>query len=421
MWFQVGVILLCLLLSAFFSGMEIAYVSANKIHLEIEKKQQTFTSKILGKLTEKPSQFIASMLVGNNIVLVIYGILMGEFLVSWIAGNFPDITSGISLFLQVLLSTLVILFTAEFLPKVFFQIYANKLVKIMAFPAYVFYWLFTPISWGVMGVSNVVLKYFFKTDGDQESLTFSKTELGDYINQQVGTITDEEELDSEIQIFQNALEFSGVRVREVMVPRTEMVSVDRRQSISEVAKLIQVTGLSKILVYNNTIDDIIGYVHAFELFKSPKSLSVVIRPVFFVPETMYIKDVLNSLTKKRKSLAVVVDEYGGTSGLVTVEDIIEELFGEIEDEHDSVMLIEEQISEDEFLFSARIEVDHINEVYNLNIPESESYETLGGFIVNFTEEIPKANEVIVIEHFQITIKETLENKIILTALKVMSS
>ncbi|WP_010522072.1 hemolysin family protein [Aquimarina agarivorans] len=420
MWFQIGIIVCCLILSAFFSGMEIAYVSANKIHLEIEKKQLTFSSKILNKLTKKPSQFIASMLVGNNIVLVIYGILMGELLINWLAVNFEGISSGVSLFFQTLLSTLIILFTAEFLPKVFFQIYANKLVKVMAFPAYLFYWLFTPISWVVMGVSNVILKYFFKTEGDQKSLSFSKTEIGDYINQQVGAGSNEEELDSEIQIFQNALEFSDVRAREVMVPRTEMVSVDRRQSIAEVVKLIQATGLSKILVYNATIDDIIGYVHAFELFKKPKSLRAIIRPVVFVPETMYIKDVLNSLTKKRKGLAVVVDEYGGTSGLVTVEDIIEELFGEIEDEHDSVKLIEEQISDKQYIFSARIEVDYINETYNLNIPVSESYETLGGYIVNFTEEIPKPNEVIVIEHFQITIIETLENKIILTKLEVLS-
>ena len=419
MLFQLVIIIICLVLSAFFSGMEIAYVSANKIHLEIEKKQETYISKLLVKLTQKPSRFIAAMLVGNNIVLVIYGIIMGDLLVGWIEANFLGMTSGVSLLLQTVISTLIILFTAEFLPKVFFQIYANKLIKVMAVPAYFFYWLFTPISWIVMGVSNTALKLFFKTDGDQESLTFTKTELGDYINQQVGTAKNDEELDSEIQIFQNALEFSEVRAREVMVPRTEMVSIDRRQPISEVNKLIQATGLSKIVVYNNSIDDIVGYVHSFELFKKPKNLRAVIRPVIFVPGTMFIKDVLDSLTKKRKSLAIVVDEYGGTSGLITVEDIIEELFGEIEDEHDSIVLVEEQLSENSYLFSTRLEVDHINEVYDLRIPTSESYETLGGFIVDFTEEIPKQNEVITIDDFQITIKETLENKIILVQLEVI--
>ena len=419
MLFQFVVIIICLILSAFFSGMEIAYVSANKIHLEIEKKQENYRSKLLAKLTQKPSRFIAAMLVGNNIVLVIYGIIMGEIITGWIEGVLPALSSGLSLLYQVIISTLIILFTAEFLPKVFFQIYANKLIKTFALPAFFFFKLLTPISWVVMGVANAVLKYVFKTDDDQESLTFTKTELGNYINEQVGTANKDEELDSEIQIFQNALEFSEVRAREVMVPRTEMVSIDRRQSIAEVNKLIQATGLSKIVVYNSSIDDIVGYIHSFELFKKPKSLRAIIRPVIFVPGTMFIKDVLDSLTKKRKSLAIVVDEYGGTSGLITVEDIIEELFGEIEDEHDSVVLVEEQLSENSYLFSTRLEVDHINETYELKIPVSEGYETLGGFIVDFTEEIPKQNEIITINEFRITIKETLENKIVLVQLEVI--
>jgi len=419
MVFQFTVIIGCLLLSAFFSGMEIAYVSANKIHLEIQKKQTHFLARLLAKITQKPSQFIVTMLVGNNIVLVIYGILMGDVLIQIIEVNYPSITSGVSLFLQTVLSTLVILFTAEFLPKVFFQIYANKLIKVLVLPAYLFYWLFTPISWLVMGFSNAILKYVFKTEGDKESFTFSKTELGDYINQQVETVENEEELDSEIQIFQNALEFSDVRAREVMIPRTEIVSVDRGQSVKEVRKLIQATGLSKIIVYHNNIDDIIGYIHSFELFKKPKSIRAIVRPVIFVPETIFIKDVLNILSKKRKSMAVVVDEYGGTSGIITVEDIIEELFGEIEDEHDSVQLIQQQLTSNSYLFSSRLDVDQINEVYELNIPESESYETLGGFVMNFTEDIPEQNDVFTIGDFEITIRETLENKIILIELCVI--
>jgi len=419
MIFQLAIIVACLLLSAFFSGMEIAYISANKIHLEIEKKQENFIAKILTKITKKPSQFIVAMLIGNNIVLVVYGILMGDILINALVLSFPGITSGVSLLLQTVLSTLLILFTAEFLPKVFFQIYANKFMKVLVLPAYFFYWLFTPVSWLVMGFSDSVLKYIFKTEGDKESLTFSKTELGNYINEQIGTVENDEELDSEIQIFQNALEFSDVRAREIMIPRTEIVSVERRQSVEEVTKLIQATGFSKIIVYNTNIDDIIGYLHSFELFKRPKSIRAIVRSVIYVPETMYAKDVLNILSKKRKSIAVVVDEYGGTSGIITVEDIIEELFGEIEDEHDSVQLIQKQLSSTSYLLSARLDVDQVNQSYELEIPESESYETLGGFVMSFTEDIPNKNDVIEIGDFEITIVETLENKIILIELKVL--
>ena len=419
MIFQLAIIVACLLLSAFFSGMEIAYISANKIHLEIEKKQENFIAKILTKITKKPSQFIVAMLIGNNIVLVVYGILMGDILINALVLSFPGITSGVSLLLQTVLSTLLILFTAEFLPKVFFQIYANKFMKVLVLPAYFFYWLFTPVSWLVMGFSDSVLKYIFKTEGDKESLTFSKTELGNYINEQIGTVENDEELDSEIQIFQNALEFSDVRAREIMIPRTEIVSVERRQSVEEVTKLIQATGFSKIIVYNTNIDDIIGYLHSFELFKRPKSIRAIVRSVIYVPETMYAKDVLNILSKKRKSIAVVVDEYGGTSGIITVEDIIEELFGEIEDEHDSVQLIQKQLSSTSYLLSARLDVDQVNQSYELEIPESESYETLGGFVMSFTEDIPNKNDVIEIGDFEITIIETLENKIILIELKVL--
>ncbi|EZH71602.1 hemolysin [Aquimarina atlantica] len=413
------VIILSLILSAFFSGMEIAYVSSNKIHIEIEKKQGGFISNILARLTKKPSKFIATMLVGNNIALVIYGFYMGEVLMKVIAGYFPEIAGSVTLLLQTCISTLVILITAEFLPKVFFQIYSNTLLKAFSFPAYIFYVVFTPISSFVIWVSDFVLKKFLKTDGDQVQLAFSKTELGDYINEQMETIEEHDEIDSEIQIFQNALDFSDVKSREVMVPRTEIVGVEKLQSIEEVSTLFIDTGLSKIIVYNNTVDDIIGYVHSFELFKKPKSLRSILLPVVFVPETMFVKDVLNLLTKKHKSIAVVIDEYGGTSGIITVEDIVEELFGEIEDEHDSVELIEEQLSENEYRFSARIEVDHINESYKLDLPEDENYETLGGMIVNHTEEIPQQGEEVKINGFKIKIIETSNTKIEIVELHVI--
>lgn len=415
---QIVVILFSLLFSAFFSGMEIAYVSSNKIHIEIEKKQGGFIPKILAKLTKKPSKFIATMLVGNNIALVVYGFYMGELLMNLFQSFIPTsfwvldyLLTDLNLLTQTVISTVVILITAEFLPKVFFQIYSNNLIKIFSFPAYVFYIVFSPISSFVIWISDFVLKKFFKTDGDEVQLAFSKTELGDYITEQMGTIEEDDEVDSEIQIFQNALDFSDVKSREVMVPRTEIVGVEKSQSIEEVSELFIKTGLSKIIVYNNTVDDIIGYVHSFELFKKPKSVRAILLPVVYVPETMFVKDVLNLLIKKHKSIAVVIDEYGGTSGIITVEDIVEELFGEIEDEHDSIELIEEQLAEYQYKFSARLEVDYINESYKLDLPEDENYETLGGMIVNHTEEIPKEGDELRINDFKIKILETSNTKI----------
>ena len=366
------IIVVSLLLSAFFSGMEIAYVSSNKIHIEIEKKQDGFLAKILSKITAKPSKFIATMLIGNNIALVIYGFFMGDELILWFQSMLPTenivinyFFNDLSLLSQTIISTLVILFTAEFLPKVFFQIYANSLLKILAFPAYIFYVAFSWISETVLWISDFVLKKFFKTEGDQIQLAFTKVELGNYISEQMESVEEHDEVDSEIQIFQNALEFSDVKAREVMVPRTELTAVDLNDDIEHVKQLFIDTGYSKILVYKENIDDILGYIHLFELFKKPKNIGSILMPVELIPETMFVKDVLELLTKKRKSIAVVVDEYGGTSGIITIEDIIEELFGEIEDEHDSDDLQETQISDTQFLLSARLEVDYINETITL--------------------------------------------------------
>jgi len=424
---HVFVIVLSVILSAFFSGMEIAYISSNKIRVEIEKKQGGFLANILGKLTKRPSKFIAAMLVGNNIALVVYGFYMGDLLINIFSSFLPSeywfldyMLTELNLLSQTIISTLVILLTAEFLPKVFFQIYANSLLRFFSFPAYIFYLLFLPISFCVIRVSDFVLKKFLKTNGDEVQLAFSKTELGDYINQQMETVEAHDEIDSEIQIFQNALDFSDVKSREVMIPRTEIIAIEKSQSLDEISQLFIDTGLSKILVYNGTIDDIIGYVHSFELFKKPKSIRSVLLPVVFVPEAMYVKDVLNLLTKKHKSVAVVIDEYGGTSGIITVEDIVEELFGEIEDEHDSVDLIEEKIKENLYRFSARMEVDYINETYKLNLPESEHYETLGGMIVNHTEEIPEKGNMVEIDAFRINIIETSNTKIEIVEITVLS-
>ena len=425
---EIIIIVIMLLFSAFFSGMEIAYISSNKIHIEIEKKQNGFLAKILTKLTAKPSKFIATMLIGNNIALVIYGFFMGELLVNWFQTYLPSdyslinyLFSNLSLLTQTVISTLVILITAEFLPKVFFQIYSNLLLKIFAFPAFAFYILFSLVSDFVLWISDVVLKQFFKTDGDQLQLAFSKVELGNYINEQMETVEEHEEVDSEIQIFQNALEFSEVKAREVMTPRTDLIAVEIHDSIKSLNQLFTATGYSKVLVYQNTIDDILGYVHSFELFKKPITIKSIMRPIEYVPETILIKDVLNILTKKHKSVAVVLDEYGGTSGIMTIEDIVEELFGEIEDEHDSIELLEEKISDKAYNFSARLDVDYLNETYKLNLPENENYETLGGLIVNSTEEIPQQNETIKIENFLFTIIEVSNTKIDVVSLQILDN
>ena len=290
---EISIIILCLILSAFFSGMEIAFVSSNKIYLEIEKKQDNFFSKILTKLTEKPSKFIAAMLIGNNIALVIYGFFMGDLVLDWITSlgyQFSDFTS---LFFQTLISTFVVLITAEFFPKVFFQIYANSLIKFFVVPAYFFYQLFYYISTFFIWISDFILKRFFKTEGDQTQLYFSKIELGNYITEQMMSVEDSEEIDSEIQIFQNALEFSGVKARDIMTPRTEIVDIDLFDNVSDLKALFIETGYSKIVVSQNSLDDIVGYVHSFDLFKKPKAIKSVLMAVEFVPETILIKDALS--------------------------------------------------------------------------------------------------------------------------------
>ncbi|WP_411766526.1 hemolysin family protein [Winogradskyella sp. A3E31] len=420
------IIILSLILSAFFSGMEIAYVSSNKIHIELEKIQGDFLGKILGKLTAKPSKFIATMLIGNNIALVIYGFKMGEALVKWFNSILPSdssvlnyLFSDLQLLSQTVISTLIILITAEFLPKVFFQIYANTFLKLFALPTYFFYGVFWFISDFVIWISDWVLKLFFKTEGDTVALALTKVELGNYITEQMESVEEHDEVDSEIQIFQNALEFSEVKAREVMVPRTEITGIDISDSIENLRQLFIETGYTKIIVYKESLDDILGYVHSFELFKKPKNISSILIPIGFVPETILIKDVLNILTKKRRSMAIVIDEYGGTSGVMTVEDIVEELFGEIEDEHDSVALIEEQLDETHYKFSARLEVDYLNETYKLNIPESDHYETLGGFIVNHTQGIPEVDAIVRVNNFQFTITEVSSTKIDIVHLKIM--
>jgi CBS domain containing-hemolysin-like protein len=406
-------IVLCLLLSAIFSGMEIAFVSSNRIYLEIEKSQSGVTSNVLKTITQNPSQFIATMLLGNNIALVLYGIFMGDRILQLF---FPETflsgqASLIVIFYQTLISTAIILLTAEFLPKVFFQLYANTFIKIFALPVAIFYFLFYPITYSIIEFTDIILKRFFKTGNDEVQLSFSKVELGNYIEEQLESSQNKENLDSEIEIFQKALDFSEVKTREAMVPRAEVIAVEEQTSIEDIKALFITTGLSKIPVYKETIDQILGYVHAFEIIKQPKTLKNILLPVAYVPETMLVNDVLKLLTRQHKSIAVVIDEYGGTSGIVTVEDIVEELFGEIEDEYDTIAHVEKQLSENSYLFSARLEVDYLNEKYHLDLPQSEFYETLGGMIAYTTGEIPAKGERIEIPSFYLKIEKVSATKI----------
>ena len=409
---DITIILISIIFSAFFSGMEIAFVSANKLHIELEKKRKGFIPNILRKLTKNSSKFITTMLVGNNISLVLYSYFMGKLIVECYGIN--------SILIQTVISTILILVTAEFLPKAIFRVYANETLKILALPAYFFYVLLYVFSFIINGISDFFLKFIFRTDKDAQQTVFSKEELGNYITEQLEFGNDsEEEIDSEIQIFQNALEFQKVKAREIMVPRTEILAIEIHEKVSKLSESFINSGFSKILVYKTSLDDIIGHVNAFELFKKPKTIKSILLPVEIVPESMMINDVLNSLMKKRKSIAIVVDEYGGTSGMITVEDVVEELFGEIEDEHDVQELTDERITETEFKFSARLEIDYLNEEYNLNIPKEEAYETLGGFIIDHTENIPEKGEVLEILGYEITILGVSSSKIEEIRLKIL--
>ncbi|CAI8355559.1 MAG: Hemolysin C [Flavobacterium sp. SCGC AAA160-P02] len=414
MKFDFIIIIISIISSAFFSGMEIAFVSANKLHIELEKKREGFIPNILAKLTQKSSKFITTMLVGNNISLVIYSYFMGKVIVEFFSIN--------SILFQTIISTIIILFMAEFLPKVIFRVYANETLKIFALPAYFFYLVLYMFSFFINGISDFFLKVFFRTDKDFQKTEFSKEELENYITEQLETgDSNDEEIDSEIQIFQNALEFQKVKAREIMVPRTEILAVDIHETIPKLKELFISSGHSKILVYKTSLDGIIGYVNAFELFKKPEKIKSILLPVEIVPESMMINDVLNNLIKKRKSIAVVVDEYGGTSGIITVEDIVEELFGEIEDEHDVQELKDEKISETEFKFSARLEIDYLNEEYNLGFPKEEAYETLGGFIIHHTENIPEKDEILIVFNYKITILNVSSSKIDEIHLEILSN
>ena len=407
-----------LLFSAFFSGMEIAFVSSNKISLEIQKTQKKSFGHLLKTITKSPSRFIVSMLIGNNIALVVYGIFSGKLIIEKIFPTYLNLSSHpleIILY-QTLISTSVILITAEFLPKVFFQIYSNRVLSLFVFPAYIFYQIMKPLSWFVLKLSNWMLLKLFNVSPSDESIAFSKADLGDFVSEHIDSKNGSKN-DSELQIFQNALNFTDLKAREVMVPRAEIIGVDRYEKLNSLIEFFSNTGYSKILVYAQSVDNIIGYVHAFDMFFKPKNLHSIIKAVEFIPETMRIQDIFNLLLKKRRSIAIVLDEYGGTSGMITLEDIVEELFGEIEDEHDNYDLHEKKISEGVYELSSRLEIEYLNKSYDLNLPESESYDTLGGLIVFNKEEIPKVGDEIIINGYSIQILHASSSKIEKVVLK----
>ncbi|WP_417593050.1 hemolysin family protein [Owenweeksia hongkongensis] len=413
-----------LLFSAFFSGVEIAFVSSNKFHIEIENKKGNFAYQLLSQLVKKPSRFIATMLVGNNIALVIYGMFMPELLNPYLEAINPYIGGFFSneyalLLVQTLISTILILVIAEFLPKAIFNTFSTRLLEVFALPSYIFYWLFYLIVSLMIGVSNFVMKYILRAGEEQGKQAFDKVDLDNYVRERTESSSQhEDEEDPEIQIFRNALGFSEQKAREFMIPRTEIIAMDVEADLVSLTENFIESNLSKILIYKESVDNIIGYVHSFELFKKPKDIRSILRPVSFIPESMTANEILNSLIKDRRSIAVVLDEFGGTSGLITVEDVVEELFGEIDDEHDVEDLIDTKISDTEFRFSARQEIDYINEKYNLELPESDNYNTLGGLILNHLESIPEKGEVLYLEPFTMKMEDVSNSKIEIVHLKV---
>ena len=404
------IIIISLILSAFFSGMEIAYVSSDKLNLEIQKKQVGFISNILRRITKEPSKFISTMLIGNNFALVVYGFFMGDFIINYLLINIISELNELTIVLiQTSISTIIILIAAEFIPKTVFQIYSDFFIRIFAVPAYIFYIIFSPLTNTVTLISDYILNKFFNTDSKESRLSFTKVELENFIENEIQH--SQQEIDTEIEIFQNALELSEIKARDIMVPRTEIIAIDLKMNIKDVKKVFIDTGFSKLPVYKKSIDNIIGYIHSFDFLKKPEDIKSFLLPIEFIPEPMFVNEVLQILTRQRKSLAVVIDEYGGASGILTIEDIVEELFGEIEDEHDNVEYFEKRVNKDVIEVSARLEVEYINNKYKMELPLSDSYETLGGLIFNKIEYIPNEEEIIIIDDYKIRIKEATSSKI----------
>lgn len=411
-------ILITMILSAFFSGMEIAFVSSNRMLAQMDKEKMGVSKRFLSLFFNNPNSFVSTMLVGNNIVLVVYGILIARLFDQTI---FSGMDAAFTVPADTVLSTLIILFTGEFLPKTLFQSNPNRLMQVFAFPAYLFYVILWPISRFATFLSGLILRLFrVRIPKDAISGGFSKVDLDYLIQSSIDNARSNEEIENEVKIFHNALDFPDTKVRDCMVPRTEINSVDINTcTLDELRQKFIESGNSKIIVYTEDIDHIKGYIHSSELFKNPSSWKDGIRSMPFVPETMPAQKLMQILLQQKKSLGVVVDEFGGTSGIVSLEDIVEEIFGEIEDEHDSLKYVAKQTNEDEYLLSARLEIDKVNEMFSLDLPESEEYMTLGGLILNAYRSFPKLNEIVKIGKFEFKIIKIATAKIELVQLKVL--
>lgn len=404
---------LTLLFSGFFSGSEIAFVTANKLRIELDKGKGLIAGRIISGFTQQPSRFIGAMLLGNNIALVIYGFSMSAILLKFFETRFPGIihSEGLMLLLQTILSTLLILIVAEFFPKVLFRINPNGWLNLLAVPLYLLYLILYPLMYFFIAISEFIINKVAGMNTGKKSYQFSAIDLDEYIRDFAPSSGKENESEQEIQMIQNMMDFHTTKLRECMVPRNEIVAIEDTATTAELRSLFVESGHSKVPVFNKSIDNIIGYAHLYDLFCNPPSLQAILHPVIIVPETMTANKVLDMFISKRRSVAVVVDEFGGTSGMVTTEDLIEEIFGEIDDEFDVEDLIEKKIGENQYLFSARLEIDYLNNEYGLELPESDEYETLAGLIIHAHHSIPGKNDQIRIDHFTFTITAASDTRI----------
>jgi CBS domain containing-hemolysin-like protein len=403
------IILISILASAFFSAMELAFLSSNRLRIEVMKKNHSLKSRIIGLFFHRESTMIASLLMGNNIALVMYGIASARVLNHFFVG-FGISDEVLLLVLQTVASTIIVLVTAEFLPKALVQLNPNRFLDVTLAPMLVLYILLYLPTQFVLFFSYIILKLFGSSQ-EQSARVFSKVDLEHYVDELSARIKDEEEFSNEMLILRNALDFTNIKARDCMIPRTEIISVEIEDDIEEVKELLITKGLSKLIVYRDDIDNIIGYVHSFDLFSKPKSIKQILKPISFVPTVISGKELLEKFTKQAGSFAVVTDEYGGTAGIITLEDVIEEIFGEIEDEHDKEIWLEEKISDTEFLFSARIDIDYLNETFKLSLEESEEYDTLAGLIIHHVESIPTQGDSVLLEKYRLVVEEVSDRKI----------
>jgi len=404
------IILISILASAFFSGMEIAFITANRLQIELENKQGELPAKLVSFLIRRPKDFIGAMLVGNNIALVVYSIYMGE-LILFITGLDVVLDPSLSLIAQTLISTIVILITGEFLPKAIFSSNPNQWLNVLAIPLLLVYFILYIPAVLVTSVSRFLLRYILRADMSADKVEFGRVDLDHFIKEATRKVKHEDELDHEIQIFQNALDFRNLKARDCLIPRNEIIALDIEDDIEELKHKFIETGLSKILIYRENIDNIIGYVHSYELFRRPAAIKNVLRPVSIVPEPMPANEVMEQFIRQKRNMAVVVDEFGGTSGILTMEDVVEQIFGDIEDEHDTEELIEVENPDGSYDFSARLEIDYINETYRLGLPESENYDTLAGLVLNLYEDIPPAGAQVKVKDFIIEVVQTSQTRI----------